>query len=102
MEKPKLDWKTFSLRRRLDVPAWLRSLKIKNYGELKKWCESKDMVPPEKAEVSEHFKVPKPKKVEPKVEEPKTESEPVKEEPKPAPKTTTRKRRTKKVVDLED
>ncbi len=63
MEKAKLDWKTFSLRRRLDVSAWLKSMKIKSYKELVTWCESKDMLPPSKEEVGEHLKAPKPQPV---------------------------------------
>jgi len=107
MERPKLDWKTFSSRRRLDVPAWLKNMQIESYEDLKKWCESKDMVPPEKKEVSEHFKAPKPKKAEPikpdVVHKPVEEKVTEKEEIKPTtPVKTTRKNRTKKVVDLED
>ena len=63
MEKAKLDWKTFSLRRRLDVSAWLKAMKMKSYEDLVAWCESKDMLPPSKEEVSEHFKAPKPQPV---------------------------------------
>lgn len=55
MEKPKQDWKTFSLRRRLDVKAWLESLNIKDYHGLATWCASKDMTPPEKKEMVEYF-----------------------------------------------
>ena len=55
MEKPKLDWNTFSLRRRLDIKAWLKSTKLKNYEDLKKWCESKDMIPPSRDEINKCF-----------------------------------------------
>lgn len=63
MEKAKLDWKTFTARRRLDIYAWLKSKNIKGYAELMTWCASKDMTGPEKDDVKAFFAPPK-KKVE--------------------------------------
>ena len=97
MEKAKLDWQTFTARRRLDVSAWLKSKQIKNHGELKIWCESKDMTPPTKDEAKAFFAAPK----KPKNAEPAAKEEPVviKSEDEPA---KVRKGRPKKKVDVED
>ena len=89
MEKPKLDWKTFTARRRLDVAAWISSKGFKAYAELKKWCTDRDMEPPAKSEVASYFK--KPKKVPKPKEEPKPE--PAVAEEKPAPKRRGRKKK---------
>lgn len=105
MEKAKLDWKTFTGRRRLDVAMWLKSKGIKSFAELKAWCESKDMVPPEKEEVKAHFAAPKKptKKVAPVVvEEKKEEKAPEAPKEEVAPPVKARRVRTKKKVDAEE
>jgi len=56
MEKPKLDWKTFTSRRHLDVGAWIKSKAFKSYLEMKTWLISRDMSPPTKEEVEKFFK----------------------------------------------
>lgn len=52
MEKPKLDWKTFAGRRRLNVSAWIASKGFKNLDELNQWCVAQGMEPPKSGEVS--------------------------------------------------
>jgi hypothetical protein len=56
MEKPKLDWKTFTSRRHLDVGAWIKSKAFKSYSEMKAWLTARDMSPPTKEEVENFFK----------------------------------------------
>jgi hypothetical protein len=76
MEKPKLDWKTFTSRRHLDVGAWIKSKAFKSYLEMKAWLTARDMIPPSKEEVENFFKkekaiIEKPlQKEEIKIEEP--------------------------------
>jgi hypothetical protein len=56
MERSKLDWKTFSSRRRLDVRAWIEYKGFKKISDMEKWLTDRNMEPPKKEEVSEFFK----------------------------------------------
>lgn len=89
METAKLDWKTFTARRRLNVKLWIKSKGFKKHSDLVEWCKKEEIIPPSKDEVSDAFKKPPKKKLVEKVKE-------IKEEPK---KETKKKksRKTKKV-----
>lgn len=78
MEKPKLDWKTFTGRRRLDAAAWIKSKGFKSVKELKKWCRHRDMEEPADEEVSKYFKKPAKKKEAAVEEKPKKRGRPKK------------------------
>lgn len=96
MERSKLDWKTFTARRRLDVGAWIKSKGFKSYSEMKKWLTDQDMEPPTKEEVAKHFRKPKAKVEEVIKEIP--AMEPTVEESK---KTEPSKKKAKKRVDTD-
>ena len=64
METPKLDWNSFVSRRRLKVSDWLDHHNIKSYEALVDKCNSLNMDPPKKNEVSFLFKAIKVFKIE--------------------------------------
>lgn len=92
MEKSKLDWKTFTARRHLDVASWIGSKGFKTYLEMKKWLEERDMEPPTKEEVAKHFTKKKAK-----VEKVEKDTIIALEEKEEATKETVKKRSKKKV-----
>jgi hypothetical protein len=55
MERPKLDWKTFTARRRMDIGPWIQSKGFSQYSDLKTWFANRNMEPPKLDEVKEFF-----------------------------------------------